>query len=69
VFGEGEVRAAALDGDRRGELELTMPPDLPPEVAAEQALRRLLDARVPVLGFSLEGGRLSDAFLAVTEEG
>jgi ABC-2 type transport system ATP-binding protein len=69
AFAVGEVRAAALDADRRGELELTMPPDLPPEAASAKALRQLLDAQVPVLGFSLEGGRLSDAFLAVTEEG
>ena len=38
----------------------------PPERSAAAALRCLLDAGVPVLGFSLEGGRLSDAFLAVT---
>jgi hypothetical protein len=32
-----------------------------------EAFRRLLSAEVPVLGFELEGGRLSDAFLAMTE--
>jgi ABC-2 type transport system ATP-binding protein len=68
AFAAGDVRAATVDGERRGELELTMPPDLAPEAASAEALRRLLDAHVPVLGFTLEGGRLSDAFLAVTEE-
>jgi ABC-2 type transport system ATP-binding protein len=49
------------------EVALTLPADLPPEEAAGAALRCLLDAGVPVLGFNLEGGRLSDAFLSVTE--
>jgi len=31
-------------------------------------LRALADAEVPVLSFELEGARLSDAFLAMTEE-
>jgi ABC-2 type transport system ATP-binding protein len=31
------------------------------------ALRVLIDARVPLLAFELEGARLSDAFLAMTE--
>jgi ABC-2 type transport system ATP-binding protein len=31
-------------------------------------LRALADAQVPVLAFELEGARLSDAFLAMTEE-
>ena len=31
-------------------------------------LRALADAQVPVLSFELEGARLSDAFLAMTEE-
>lgn len=33
------------------------------------ALRALIDARVPLLSFELEGARLSDAFLAMTEAG
>jgi ABC-2 type transport system ATP-binding protein len=56
----------APDG-RRGELELTIPAGLDPERAAREVLRGLLAADVPVLGFTLEGGSLSDAFLAVTE--
>jgi ABC-2 type transport system ATP-binding protein len=60
--------ASAVPGDRRDELVLTLPSDLSPEAASAHVLRVLLDGDVPVLGFSLEGGRLSDAFLAVTEE-
>ncbi|MGH3384248.1 MAG: ABC transporter ATP-binding protein [Nocardioidaceae bacterium] len=52
---------------RRGEVTLTLPGDELPEQVAAAALGRLLEAGVPVLGFSLEGGRLSDAFLAVTK--
>jgi len=59
--------AAVADGDHTGELELRLPAELEPEAAAAKALGSLLDAGVPVLGFSLEGGRLGDAFLAVTE--
>jgi ABC-2 type transport system ATP-binding protein len=60
------VDAAAGDGDL-GELELRLPAEVAPETAAAKALGSLLDAGVPVLGFTLEGGRLNDAFLAVTE--
>jgi ABC-2 type transport system ATP-binding protein len=59
--------AAVADGDHTGELELRLPAELEPEAAAAKALGCLLDAGVPVLGFSLQGGRLGDAFLAVTE--
>jgi ABC-2 type transport system ATP-binding protein len=69
LFADGDVRAGPANGDRQGELELIMPPDLAPEVGSARALERLLDAGVPVLGFTLEGGRLSDAFLALTDEG
>ena len=41
----------------------------PPDDLARDALRALLDAQVPVLSFELEGARLSDAFLAMTEPG
>jgi ABC-2 type transport system ATP-binding protein len=58
---------AAGDADHTGELELRLPAELDPEAAAAKALGSLLEAGVPVLGFSLEGGRLGDAFLAVTE--
>jgi ABC-2 type transport system ATP-binding protein len=36
--------------------------------AMNDGLRALADAEVPVLSFELEGARLSDAFLAMTEE-
>jgi ABC-2 type transport system ATP-binding protein len=39
----------------------------PPEDLVHEALRALIDARVPLLTFELEGARLSDAFLAMTE--
>jgi ABC-2 type transport system ATP-binding protein len=38
------------------------------EEVGSRILQRLLDARVGVLGFELEGGRLSDAFLALTAD-
>ena len=57
---------AAL-GDRPDELEVVLGSELPPERTTSGMLRRLLDAGVPVLGLVLEGGRLNDAFLAVTE--
>jgi ABC-2 type transport system ATP-binding protein len=53
---------------RPGELELTWPGEADPEAMASEALRLLLDADVSVLGFELEGARLSDAFLAMTED-
>jgi ABC-2 type transport system ATP-binding protein len=67
VLADGEVRAAAGRDNHGGEVYLSMPA-ADPEAAAAAALRRLLDAGVPVLGFTLEGGRLSDAFLAITED-
>jgi ABC-2 type transport system ATP-binding protein len=60
----GKLTAAEL---RPGELELTFSAEADPEAMSAAALRRLLSAEVPVLGFELEGGRLSDAFLAMTE--
>lgn len=49
-----------------GEIGVTMPFGVDPQDTSSYVLRRCLDAEVPVLGFVLEGGRLSDAFLAVT---
>jgi ABC-2 type transport system ATP-binding protein len=60
----GKLSAAEL---RPGELELTFSAETDPEEMSAEALRLLLGAEVPVLGFELEGGRLSDAFLAMTE--
>ncbi|HKE99787.1 MAG TPA: ABC transporter ATP-binding protein [Actinomycetes bacterium] len=67
VLAACEVGAVAADRDHRGELVLTVPAGAAPDKAASLALRRLLEEGVPVLGFTLEGGRLSDAFLTVTE--
>ena len=67
VLAAAAIDAAAGDGDHTGGLELRLPAGLEPEAAAAKALGSLLDAGVPVLGFSLGGGRLGDAFLAVTE--
>jgi len=63
----GGLQASAVGNDHGGQLEVLIPVGATLETAAADALRRLLDADVPVLGFTLEGGRLSDAFLAVTE--
>jgi ABC-2 type transport system ATP-binding protein len=68
VLASPEVGVAAGAGDHRGEVVLSMPAGAAADTAASQALRRLLEAGVPVLDFALEGGRLSDAFLAVTED-
>jgi ABC-2 type transport system ATP-binding protein len=43
--------------------------DQHPEAPMNTAVRALADAEVPILSFELEGGRLSDAFLSLTEEG
>lgn len=50
------------------EIALRTSGDVLPEQASGMALRHLLDAGVPVLEFRMRGGRLSDAFLAVTGE-
>ena len=60
----GKLSAAEL---RPGELELTFSAEAVPEAMSAEALRLVLGADIPVLGFELEGGRLSDAFLAMTE--
>jgi ABC-2 type transport system ATP-binding protein len=68
VLHASDLPAVLTGNGHGGELELSLPPGVTPEVAATRALGGLLDAGVPVLGFTLEGGRLSDAFLAVTED-
>lgn len=58
------------DGQSRpGEIALALPSGAMPEDASADTIRRLLEAGVPVTGFTLEGGRLSDAFLTLTGEG
>ena len=61
------ITAEAPEQGHHDEVELRLPGGVPPEESATRALRCLLDAGVPVLGMTLEGGRLSDAFLAVTQ--
>ena len=39
------------------------------QVKVSEAVRALADAGIPLLAFELEGARLSDAFLAMTDEG
>lgn len=65
ALGRTQGIAAAANG-RPGELELTLDAG-EVEMSAKEALRSLLDADIEVLGLTLEGGRLSDAFLAMTE--
>jgi ABC-2 type transport system ATP-binding protein len=65
---EQGVPAELLDGDRGGDLRLTLPGELDDEAASARILASLLEADLTVLGFTMEGGRLSDAFLAVTAE-
>jgi ABC-2 type transport system ATP-binding protein len=66
VLSESHVLSSATPGDRAGNLvvELAGDPDL--SLASTAVLGSLLAADIPVLGLSFEGGRLSDAFLAVT---
>jgi ABC-2 type transport system ATP-binding protein len=68
VLAAAEFPAVASGNGHGGEVEIRLPEDVAPETAAMRALGGLLAAGVPVLGFTLEGGRLSDAFLAITEE-
>ena len=50
---------------RSGEVVIEFSPALAGPAAAAAALAALLDAGLPVMEFSLEGGRLSDAFMEV----
>jgi len=68
VLNAAALPAVATGNGHGGEVQLRLPAGVAPETAATEALRWLLNADVPVLGFRLEGERLSDAFLAVTED-
>ena len=57
--------ADATSAGRPGEVAVVFAPGFNADAAAAAALRALLDAGVPVAEFTLEGGRLSDAFLEV----
>ena len=56
--------ARAADG-RPGEVTIELSAELPAPAAAAVVLATLVEAGVPVAEFTLEGGRLSDAFLEV----
>jgi ABC-2 type transport system ATP-binding protein len=62
---EAVSSAGAVPSARPGEVVVAFAPGVNADAAAAAALRALLDAGVPVAGFALEGGRLSDAFLEV----
>ncbi|HSD02414.1 MAG TPA: ABC transporter ATP-binding protein [Gaiellales bacterium] len=57
--------AGTAPGCRPGEIAIEFSALLGTEAAAAAALAALIEAGVPVAEFSLEGGRLSDAFLEV----
>jgi ABC-2 type transport system ATP-binding protein len=63
------VERAEVANDQLGWLTVTLAQvnGRPSEDLVSEALRALIDARVPLLSFELEGARLSDAFLAMTE--
>jgi ABC-2 type transport system ATP-binding protein len=63
---ERGIRAAELADGQPGTLALTLESDQG-STPLNGALRALADGGVPVLFFELEGARLSDAFLAMTE--
>jgi ABC-2 type transport system ATP-binding protein len=70
VLGALDAVSSALPapGGRPGEVALTFAASADAPTAAAAALRALLDAGIPVAEFSLEGGRLSDAFLEVVSQ-
>jgi len=62
------VEAASADG-QPGLLKVTLAQTdgRPPEETMNAGLRALIEAGIPLLSYELEGARLSDAFLAMTE--
>jgi ABC-2 type transport system ATP-binding protein len=63
------LRAQGLEAStnaRPGGLDLALRAENSDDIV-RAALRALLDAGIPVIGLELEGGRLSDAFLAMTD--
>jgi len=58
------VRQVVLPDTQPGALVVTLDGDGP---AMNAGLRALADADIPLLSFELEGARLSDAFIAMTE--
>jgi ABC-2 type transport system ATP-binding protein len=68
LTGSGGVGAVERDG-RPGALTVVFaaPGGNGAEASLNETVRVLLDAGIPLRGFELEGARLSDAFLAITE--
>jgi ABC-2 type transport system ATP-binding protein len=60
---QGEV-----EGWLRIELIGTSEEDLPPSQFNNRVLRALLHAKIPIINFETQGGRLQDVFLRLTEE-
>jgi ABC-2 type transport system ATP-binding protein len=68
VLAAQRVAAHATLHDHPDEIEFALPSDASTEQASTMVLRCLLDVGVPVLGFAIERGRLTDAFAALTTE-
>jgi ABC-2 type transport system ATP-binding protein len=66
VMSENHLLSSVTPGDGAGNIVVELAGDLEPSLASTTVLGSLLAADIPVLGLSFEGGRLSDAFLAVT---
>lgn len=66
VLGANHLLSSTLPSDGDGSIAVELAGDHDLSVASTELITCLLDAAVPVLGLSFEGGRLSDAFLAVT---
>lgn len=67
TLAEGNGFVVSAPAGSPDELELTIEAGTSQEGASSETLRRLLCAEVPVLAFEIERGRLSDAFLEMTE--
>jgi hypothetical protein len=61
--------ASAAPGEDPGDLRIELHAGTSAEAGSTAVLAALLDVQVPVLSFDLEGGRLSDAYLQLTEAG
>ena len=68
VGGPGIERATPVDGQAGWFSVVLAPTDgRQPEELLNAAVRAVVDASIPLLSFELEGARLGDAFLAMTE--
>ena len=69
IAGTGVVHHVARGDGQPGSVAVTLAPSdgRSGDEAIREGLRALLGAEIPLLSFELEGARLSDAFLAMTE--